>query len=71
MMKVRTCPGCRYSPDDLGDLYDPHAKELACANCPALGLIHCGTTYPRDEYYNRKGNGPRFFKENSHVAHAR
>ena len=53
-MRVKTCGNCRYSIADLGDLYDPNAKELACANCPALGTIDCASYFPNDNYDKRR-----------------
>ncbi len=49
-MKVKTCPECVYSPEDLGDNYDRNAAIFVCGRCPAQGLL----CFARG-YYIREG----------------
>jgi hypothetical protein len=61
-VRVKICPGCRYSRADIIELYDTFAREWLCNNCPLNGTMQTDAIYPRDDYYNRPRNGPRFFQ---------
>lgn len=53
-MKVKLCPNCAYTPQDLEGCYDPDAETFCCTGCPALEPIKTTAYYPKDNYEKRK-----------------
>lgn len=47
-MKVKTCHHCSYTPEDLGNNYDPNAKEWCCGRCSEGAMIDFGGPYYRE-----------------------
>lgn len=66
-MKVKLCGNCAYTPQDLEGCYDARSEVYCCVGCPdKFKLITTTARYPKDVYYSRRGNGPRFPKEVPH-----
>jgi len=46
---VKLCEGCVYTPDDIGELYDPLSEFWCCGQCPAQKMYKPeGVQYPRE-----------------------